>query len=108
MKKFFLPFLLLLFAASCSQSSSGVYSGIYTKWSDRDQMVRIDNSVEPKKVGKTCMTNILGVKSVGDNSIETAKKNGDIKKVAFVDRTYTAVQIYIPIFQEGCTVVHGN
>ena len=108
MKKTLFAALGFLVLASCVQSSSGVYSGIYTEWKDRDPMTRVDNSVEPKKIGKTCMTNILGISSTGDNSIETAKVNGQIKKVSFVDRSYKAVQLYLPIYQEGCTVVHGN
>lgn len=108
MKKSLLAISALALLASCVQSTSGVYSGIYTKWSDRDPISRVDNSIVPTKKGVACMTNILGIKSTGDNSIDTAKKNGNISKVAYVDRTYKAVVFYIPFFQEGCTVVVGK
>ncbi len=108
MKKTFFAILALAMLASCAVSTNHVLSGAYTEWKDRDPMTRVDNSVNPTKKGKACMTNILGLISQGDSSVESAKKDGQITKVAFVDTTYKAFQIYVPFFQEGCTVVHGN
>lgn len=109
MKKLLVYTALLSFMASCAQTSNGVNSGfIYTSWKDRDPISRVDNSVQPTKSGKACVKSTLGVVSTGDSSIDTAKKNGGISKVAFVDRTFEAFNLYIPIFQKGCTVVYGN
>ena len=102
-----LPLIVLL--SSCAQTSNGVSSGlIYTSWKDRDPISRIDNTVQPNKSGKACVKLLAGLISTGDSSIEAAKRNGGISKVSYVDRSLEALNIYIPIFQEGCTIVHGN
>lgn len=108
MKKILLAFLGLGLLASCTSTSNGVTSGIYTKWKDRDPISRVDNSVTPTKTGTACVTSILGVMVTGDSSIETAKRAGGIKHVAFVDRTYEGFQLSIPFYAKGCTVVKGN
>jgi len=109
MKKIISLILLSLFVASCAQTSNGVNSGvIYTSWKDRDPISRVDNSVQANKSGKACVKSVLGIIATGDSSIDTAKKNGNIIKVSYVDRTFEAFNFYIPIFQEGCTVVYGN
>jgi hypothetical protein len=108
MKKFILPLVLLGVLASCVQTSNGVNAGIYTDWKDRDPISRVNNNVGANKTGQSCVTNILSVAVTGDSSIEAAKKDGGIKDVAFVDRTFTAVHLWFPIYQKGCTVVKGN
>ena len=108
MKKTLLVILLGLVVSSCTQTSNGVNSGIYTSWKDRDPISRVDNSVKVTKSGTACVKNILGVVAIGDSSIETAKANGGIKEVAYVDRTYNGFWLYLPFFQRGCTVVRGN
>ncbi len=108
MKKLLLASLVLGFLSSCTTTSNGVTSGLYTSWKDRDPISRVDNSVTVTKRGTACVTNVLGLAAFGDSSIETAKKEGDIKNVAYVDRTYDGFMIYLPLFQKGCTVVKGN
>ena len=109
MKKIFLAISLLFVIASCTATSNGVQSGlIYTEWKDRDPISRVDNSVNPTKSGKACVKNYFGVIATGDSSIETAKKNGSITKVSYVDRSFQGLNLYIPIFAEGCTIVNGN
>jgi hypothetical protein len=103
--KTFLAIIAALSLSSCIMSSNGVRSSaFYTSWKDRDFISRVDNSVEPNKVGKACIKNIAGLFSQGDSSIETAKKNGGITKVAFVDRSYERILLN----EEGCTIVHGK
>jgi hypothetical protein len=108
MKNFLLPLFLLGLLASCAQTSNGVNAGIYTDWKDRDPISRVNNNVSDGKTGQSCVTNILSVAVIGDSSIEAAKKDGGIKDVAFVDRTFTAVNFWFPIYQKGCTIVKGN
>lgn len=99
---------MLALLSSCAVTSNGITSGVYTSWKDRDPVTRVDNSVKDTKTGKACVSTILGLVVKGDSSLETAKKNGGITKVAYVDRTFEGVQIYIPIYQKGCTVVRGS
>ncbi len=104
-----LAFCLSLFLVqSCTSTSNGVTPALYTTWKDRDPFTKIDNSIVATKKGEACVTNILMLAAFGDSSIETAKKEGDIKNVAYIDRTYKAFAFYFPFFQEGCTVVRGN
>lgn len=58
----------------------------------------------PTRVGRACVENILGLVAIGDSSIETAKKNGGIKKVVSVDYEVDQVVVY----GKRCTVVRGN
>lgn len=70
----------------------------------------IDNSVKakPLKTGTACVNNVLMLIAVGDSSVEAARRNGDITKVAFVDTSYNDFWFYYPFFQKGCTVVKGE
>lgn len=96
----------LIVLASCTSTSNGVPSaGIFTSWNDRDPISRVDNDVSSNKKGEACATNVLGIVATGDSSIETAKRDGNIRKVSFVDRTYFNV---LGIYQKGCTVVKGE
>ena len=108
MKKALLALSLLCLISSCTTTSNGITNGLYTSWKDRDPISRVDNSVASTKTGKACVTNVLGLIVRGDSSIEAAKKAGGINKVSYVDRTLEGVQVYAPIYLEGCTVVHGN
>ena len=56
-----------------------------------------------KKVGRACATNMLGLFVQGDMSVEAAKKNGNITKVASVDKEIKGYAIY----SEVCTIVTG-
>ena len=95
--------------SSCTSTSNGVTSGLYTSWKDRDPISRVDNSVNVTKKWTACVTNVLCLDAFGDSSIETAKKEGDLKNVAYVDRSYDGfLLLYIPVFQKGCTIVKGN
>ncbi len=109
MKKIILTILFSSVLMSCVQTSNGVSNGLYTSWRDRDPISRVDNSVSDVKTGVSCAKNVLMLASFGDSSIEAAKEKGKIKKVAYVDREFDGfIFFYFPIFQKGCTVVHGE
>ena len=57
------------------------------------------------KVGRACTTNILGIVASGDASIQAAKKNGRIRRVASVDREVSGVT---PFFGKLCIIVRGD
>ena len=96
---------IVLLLVSCARTQSGVSSAWFvTSWNDT-MPGTINNSVELRKEGKSCTINVLGVYSGGDSSIETARRKGDIKKVAFVDTNYFSL---LNIFQIGCTIVNGE
>ena len=57
------------------------------------------------KTGKACGSNILGLVAMGDNSIEAAKKDGNIKAVSFVDYDFFSV---LGFYAKVCTIVKGS
>jgi hypothetical protein len=105
MKKSIILLSLFILSSCGGTTRSGVTTGLlFSTWSDTISGVS-DNSVETTKQGEACATNILGLVASGDSSIETAKRNGGVKKVAFADTTYLNV---LGLFQKGCTVVKGQ
>ena len=105
MKKALILILSTLVLTSCGgQTRSGVTAGLVSSWKDTISGVS-DNSVTVEKRGEACSTNILGIVASGDSSVETAKRNGGVKKVAFADTTYLSV---LGLYQKGCTVVKGQ
>lgn len=57
------------------------------------------------KTGQSCATNILGLISTGDASIDAAKRAGGITTVASVDHDSTSI---LGLYGTFCTVVKGN
>ena len=57
------------------------------------------NNIKITKTGTACVNNILGFVALGDSSIEAAKKDGDITRVAYIDTTYKSFWFYYPFFQ---------
>jgi hypothetical protein len=55
------------------------------------------------KIGRACARNYFGIYTEGDMSVATAKLNGNITKVATVDKDVKGYLIYA----EVCTVVTG-
>ena len=106
MKKIFLLLALSGLVFSCTQTRSGVNSGaLYTSWNDTIS-ASVDNSVAVKKKGEACASRILWVVAIGDSSLEAAKKEGDIKKLAFADTNY--MNVLFSVFERGCTVAKGE
>tara|TARA_B100000927_G_C16236109_1_gene377461 strand:+ start:242 stop:547 length:306 start_codon:yes stop_codon:yes gene_type:complete len=58
-----------------------------------------------KKTGSSCTKNFLGLVSVGDASIESARKDAGIKKIAYIDNSYKNI---LGLYQEYCTLVRGK
>ncbi len=106
MKKLALLVSLSLLLASCAQTRSGVSSAaLVTVWSDTISG-SVNNSIEFNKSGSACVINVLGLVSVGDSSVEAAKKDGSVTKIAVADTTY--FNFLFGLFQRGCTVVKGE
>jgi hypothetical protein len=56
------------------------------------------------KTGRACAQNVLSIYASGDASIEAAKKEGNITKIAYVDYE---MENYV-VFGKVCTVVRGE
>ncbi len=93
----------LFSAASCALPRPSAGPGfIYTNVTEG---IFANNSVEDKKQGEVCYTNILGIVSSGDASVDVVKRKSSIKNVASIDRTYEGV---LGVYAKSCTIVKGN
>ena len=59
----------------------------------------------PLKQGRACSQSLLFLVATGDSSIETAKKDGSITKIAFIEHEIRA--FIFSLYHEHCTIVHG-
>jgi len=57
-----------------------------------------------EKAGQSCSQNVLGIVSLGDSSIGTAKRMGKVTQVVTVDTAYTG---YGRFYGKICTTVRG-
>ena len=90
----------MLFLAGCATYIPA--GGLFV---DGKSGVGINNGVAASKTGKACMNSVLGLVAYGDATMESAMRNGNIKKVATVN--YEAKNI-LGIYGTYCLVVTGN
>ena len=95
--------LLMVFAAgmlaACATPSTEVGTALFAF----TQQPMNATEAAGTKTGRACATNILGLYISGDMSLEAAKKNGKITKVASIDKDIKSYAVY----SEVCTVVTG-
>lgn len=98
--------ILALTAAALTGCATGATrNGIGLVFTDtKDSVVATTNTGASKK-GESCATNVLAIASTGDMSIETAKRNGGITKVAAVDYSQFSV---LGVFAKTCVIVTGE
>jgi hypothetical protein len=103
MKKTLAVAALALLLASCGSTGNKSGPGIlFTQTTDGGYA---DNSVSPSKTGKACSTRVLALIATGDASVQAAKNNGNISKVASIDTEYFNI---LGLYGTACTVVKGN
>ena len=68
---------------------------------------QVGRNAKSEKTGTVCSTAILNLVAMGDSSLETAKANGGITKIASVQYDVTHIFI-LPVYFEHCTVVTGE
>lgn len=99
MKKVFGLLAASLVLAACVHPSTQIGNALFMQTT---QPVLVSGN-SGTKVGKACGKNILGLLIQGDMSVDAAKKNGGITKVASVDKEIKSYAVYA----EVCTVVKG-
>lgn len=93
----------LLAATSCAMPRPSSGPGwVYTNVKEG---VFANSSVEGKKQAELCNLNVLGVVSTGDATVDSVKRQGAIKNVSTIDRTFEGV---LGIYAKSCTIVKGN
>lgn len=100
MKKVFALAGASLMLAACATPRTEVGTALFSQ--TQQPLLVTGNS--GTKEGRACATNILGLLITGDMSVEAAKRNGRITKVASVDKDIKSYAVYA----EVCTVVKGN
>jgi hypothetical protein len=100
----YISILSIIFLSSCAMT--GIFSdsgrgGIITNVTEP---VTATSSSKVRKSGKSCTRNILGIASFGDASVHAAKRNGNVAKVASVDKDIFNV---LGIYGSVCTIVRG-
>ena len=86
----------------CAVVASPTTGFLYTKVQGP---ITTGTGTKTTKTGRACPTNILGLISTGDASIDAAKKAGGITTVASVDHDSTDILL---VYGEYCTVVKGD
>lgn len=80
-----------------SQTGTALYSVTSEPW------LATSNNVATKE-GRACGSNVLGIFSSGDYSINKAKEHGNIKSVVTVDKQ---VKNVLFVYSKVCTIVRG-
>ncbi|TGK82248.1 TRL-like family protein [Leptospira noumeaensis] len=57
--------------------------------------------------GKSCSHTFLYLVSSGDSSIEAAKRNGNIKKIAYLDYEQIGIAMGV-LYHRVCTIIKGS
>jgi hypothetical protein len=109
MKKTFYSFLLAIFMlhfVSCvaltGMQSKTAPASLFTYVTEP---VSNSGAVAGPKRGEACAVNALGIVSIGDASIASARNAGGIQKVATVDNRFLNVLF---LFGQYCTIVTGE
>lgn len=86
----------------CAMVASPTTGFLYTKVQGP---ITTGNGTNTSKTGQACASNILGLVSTGDATIDAAKKAGSITTVSSVDHDSTSI---LGLYGTFCTVVKGN
>ena len=97
-----LAFAGLAFIAGCATVASQVTGSIYT---DVKAPLSAASNTGGSKIGSSTASSLLGLFAMGDASIETASKNGGIKKVQHVDYHSTSI---LGIYSTFTVMVYGQ
>ena len=72
---------------------------------DTTEALDVNNGVATVRTGEACAQNILGILANGDSSVQAAKSNAGITRVATMDRKYYSI---LGVYAKVCTVVKGS
>ena len=105
-KVVFCLIVLSLISGFSGCATTGLYSSTGAAMiSSFSEGVTATSGGQISKVGRACSQNILGIASIGDSSIDAARRNGRISTIAVVDRDILNILF---LYGQSCTVVKGN
>ena len=91
------------FLGGCAGAVAPVYGGLYTKVVFGTNLG--GSNIRDLKVGRSCVQTYLGLIALGDASIEAAKRQGGITRVAHVNYEATSFAVF---YARSCLIVHGE
>ncbi|MGE8781505.1 TRL-like family protein [Leptospira terpstrae] len=97
----FTSFFCFVFSFSCASSGFGTQGLLF-----EDQRISLmETGFSATKEGIACAKSYLGLLALGDASVETSQKNGNIKEITSIEiESYNFLGIYAKL----CTVTKGN
>jgi hypothetical protein len=106
MKKGKFPFLLIsIFLFTLVMSGCATYLPLGLVYTGVKGPIAAADCTSYSKVGTAEAKSILGIVATGDNSIQTAARNGGIKKIKYVDYE---VENILGIVGKYKTIVYGD
>ena len=99
MKKLLLLLPVVAILAACAMPTLETGSSMFSS----TQQPMLVGTERGTKIGRACARNYFGIWTEGDMSVATAKRNGNITKIATVDKDVKGYLVYA----EVCTVVTG-
>lgn len=106
MKKLVFLCLFVSFLSGCTKDGAPVSAFLNF---DKD-VVSVNNGVKADRTGSACTYSVWPWLTVGDSSVESAKKDALISKVSTVDKSHFSVFTWSPAgwFVKTCTVITGE
>lgn len=104
MKKIIL-FVSLSFFTGCATTGFFTRLGVAVIKIDKEAGALNFHKGDSLKRGEACAYNILGLVAYGDSSIDKAKKDGNMKKISYVDYD---IKNFFSFFGSVCTIAHGQ
>lgn len=100
-----LSFVAVCAMAFASCASIGTPAGMGAIYTDVTSGEAVTGNTLGSKVGTSSATNILGIYTAGDASIQTAARSAGIKKISHVDSKKNSI---LGIFGTYKTIVYGE
>jgi hypothetical protein len=97
--------IALLSLSGCGYWPRAGNNGLFYTDTTAPLAVLETNIDEPVRTGQACSKGVLGLWASGDSSIEAAKKNGGITRIATVEEKFK--QVFLGATSEYCIVVTG-
>ncbi|MCG6140049.1 TRL-like family protein [Leptospira mtsangambouensis] len=93
--------LCSFFSLTCASSGFGTQGLLY-----EDQRIgMMETGLSGTKEGIACAKSYLGLLALGDASVETSQKNGNIREITSIElETYNFLGIYAKL----CAITRGN
>lgn len=101
----FIILILFLFQAGCATTGAFSKTGYsFITLTEESGGLGYDRGMS-KAFGEACSMNILGIVSVGDSSLEAARKENNLTKITHYDTSYLKIA---SLFGKVCTKAYGT